>query len=123
MIDWATESPLIEQGADDYNVDPAFIKSIREQEAGGDGRQFGVLSVPAPTYDDQLRITCITVSHRLASYSGNPLTRGPVSRRLVYSPDWIKYFANIWAPVTASPMNESWLPNVLSFYAKWVADG
>ena len=121
MIDWLIESPLIEQASDEYNVDPAFVKSIRQQEHGGDGRQFGVISVAAPTYDDQLRITCITVSHRLASFTGNPLTRGPVSRRLVYSPDWIKYFANIWAPVSASLLNESWLPNVISFYAKWVA--
>lgn len=123
MIDWTLESPLIEQASDDYNVDPAFIKSVREQENGGDGKQFGVISVAAPTYDDQLRICCITVAHRLASYSGNPLTRGPVSRRLVYSNDWIKSFANIWAPVSASPLNESWLPNVIGFYAKWVTSG
>lgn len=123
MIDWTTESPLIEVAAKDYAVDPAFIKSIRQQENGPPGLQFGVKGVQAPTYHDQLTVCCFTVAHRLTTYAGNPLTRGPISHRLVYTEHWIEYFASIWAPFSDSPMNQSWLPNVLQFYAKWMATG
>ena len=124
-IDWSVENPLIEAASDDYNVDPAFVKSIREQENGPADDPFGVTKTfPNIThYDDQLRITCITVAHRLVSYTGNPLARGPISRRLMYSSDWIRYFGGIWAPLEASPLNASWIPNVLSFYKKWTTTG
>ena len=38
------------------------------------GREYGVLSVSAPTYAEQLKIACNTVVHRLWSFPGNPLT-------------------------------------------------
>lgn len=121
VLDWAIESPLIEAAAKHYGVDAAFIKSIRQQENGASGIEFGVKSVPAPTYHDQLTVCCFTVAHRLTAYDENPLTRGPISHRLMYSKAWIRYFADIWAPLSDSPMNASWLPNVLSFYQRWVA--
>lgn len=122
-INWNTESAIIEAVCDEYNVDPAFLMAIRRQEAGPPGLEFGVKSVAAATYDDQLRIACITVAHRLVSYPNNPLTRGPISRRLQYSTVWINYFGNIWAPLSDSPLNASWIPNVSEFYVEWIAQG
>lgn len=37
-------------------VDPRLLAAVRLTENGGPGREFGVLSVPAPTYDDQERV-------------------------------------------------------------------
>ena len=122
-INWATEQPIIEVVCHEYNVDAAFLMAIREQENGRPGLEWGVKSVAAATYDDQLRIACITVAHRLVSFPNNPLTRGPVSRRLMYSHTWINYFGAIWAPADASPMNVVWIPNVTQFYAEWVLKG
>lgn len=120
---WEQEAPIIEAVSDEYNVDPAFLMAIRRQEAGPPGCEFGVKSVAAGTYDDQLRIACITVAHRLACYPNNPLTRGPISRRLLYSNTWINYFGSIWAPLSDSPLNASWIPNVIDFYVEWITQG
>lgn len=120
-VDWPTERPLIEAECQLRNVDVAFIMAIRQIENGGPGKEFGVLSVSAPTYADQLRICVSTVAHRLESYTVNPLTRNPFGR-VTYNPKWIAYFAAIWAPggVQNDPngLNKNWLPNVLKAYTE-----
>ena len=120
MIDWTVELPKIEAAAKKFHIDPAFLQAIRHTENGRPGREFGVLSESAPTYDDQLRICCLTVSHRLVSYPLNPFTRDHESK-LMYSPKWIAYFASIWAPTSNADndpdgLNKFWYQNCLKAY-------
>lgn len=118
-IDWELERPLITAEALKHNVDPDFIRTIRHVENGGAGREFGVLSTSAPTYPDQLHVAVITVAHRLELFPKNPLIRDH-NGRIKYSPNWIAYFANIWAPggVDNDPdnLNKNWYKNALEFY-------
>lgn len=120
MIDWIQERPLIAAEASLYHVDPMFIETIRHCENGREGEEFGVRSVPAPTYHDQLRIACETVAHRLVTYGVNPLIR-TVSGRIRYSSNWIAYFAHIWAPDKAdndpTNLNANWYQNALKYYS------
>jgi len=83
------------------------------------GREYGVLSVSAPTYAEQLHIACATVVHRLWSYPGNPLTTAPTGKLRV-SDAWVAWFASIWAPqgVVNDPsgLNKNWVKDFLAAY-------
>lgn len=117
---WAEEWELIKAAAYKVGLDPYFIAAIRKCENGGPGKEFGVLAVSAPTYDDQLRVACATVKHRLVQYSQNepalftyvaPDGDGVV----IYSPNFIDWFASIWAPAGAGndpkDLNRNWANN------------
>lgn len=123
MINWTLEDPLIQKEAAKMGLDWYFLKAIRQAENGAPGREFGVLSVPAPTYAEQLEICARTVAHRLAAFPGNPLQKNAFNR-IVYTPSWIAYFAHIWAPegVDNDPhhLNSFWCSNVIDFYKKFV---
>lgn len=124
MIDWTVEWPKIQAEAMARGVDPRFVRAIREQENGAPGREFGVLSVPAPTYTDQLAIAAQSVAHRLYDYTLNP-TRPAVftfgTRGICYSDAFIAYFGSIWAPLRVAndptDLNANWIPNVKKFYS------
>lgn len=118
MIDWTVELPKIKAASETSGVDFCFVQAIRAAEDGPAGAEFGILSVPAPTYDDQLRICINTVTHRLASYKINPLTRDAFGH-IRYSDTWIAYFSEIYAPPSASPKNLNWYPNVCDLYAQF----
>jgi hypothetical protein len=124
-MDIKTELPKIKEAAEKLGIDWAFVAAIREAENGSPGREFGVLSVGAPTYDDQLKITCNTISHRLMLYPGNPLTADPF-KRIKYNDRFIAYFASIWAPVGAANdpngLNINWSGNVKAIYERLIAE-
>ena len=117
------EEPTIRVEAERYGVDWRFIAAIRRQEDGGPGREFGVLSEHAPDYNTQLSVCCESVAHRVFTYPGHPFVY--TRHGLIYSYDWIKYFAGIWCPVGATndpdKLNVNWLPNVLKFYHQYLA--
>lgn len=125
MIDWTTEYPKIQAAALKYGVNPYFICAIRVAENGGPGREFGVLSVPAPTYDDQLRVCCVTVAHRMALYQGRAHDRvGVVS---IMSREFVRWFAQLWAPIgadnDAGNLNTNWYTNAIAAQEKFAANG
>jgi hypothetical protein len=102
-----------------YNVDPRFLAAIRLAENGRAGREFGVLSVPAPTYDNQLSVAASTVAHRMSSYTAMTGLQ-PTDDTGRLTDDFIGYFGNIWAPPGASNdpngLNSYWVANVQNFY-------
>lgn len=130
-MNWETEWPLIKDKADEYGIDPYFVAAIRSQENGGPGKEFGVLSVPAPTYNDQLRITCDTILNRLIDYAINDdplcsyLLQGKNHRRLIYNDAFLKYFSSIWAPIGADNdpkgLNAGWYSGVRYFYFSFIS--
>lgn len=115
--DHSKEWPLIKEAASKYGVNPYFMAAIRQAENGGPGREFGVVSVDAPTYDEQLRIACLTVAHRMALYPGCAHSRqNGVS---IMSENFIQWFAHIWAPLGVGNdphnLNANWPSNVVHF--------
>src|SRR5271168_661210 len=99
MTDITTELPLIKAEAARQGTDfiVGILWAIRLAENGSAGREFGVLSVSAPTYAEQLHMAANSVVHRLWSYPGNPMTI-TAHGQLVVSQTWVNYFASIWAP-------------------------
>jgi hypothetical protein len=100
-----------------------ILMAIRSAENGAAGREFGVLSVSAPTYAEQLHIATKTVLHRLWSYPGNPLTVMP-GGTLRVSDQWVAWFASHWAPqgVVNDPkgLNANWTKDFLAAYLVYI---
>ena len=122
MINWSLEWPEIQQTAAEYCVDPMFVAAIRHAENGAPGREFGVLSQVANTYQTQLRACCASVRDRLMEFSRPPFARlaGPHVKRLVYGSGFVAYFQSKWAPTPADGpvendpynLNSNWYKNV-----------
>lgn len=100
------------------------MAAIRKAERGGAGREFGVLSVKAPTYAAQLEVCCQSARHRLVEYDAdNPaleLHEAPDGKQaVVYHRDFIAWFGAIWAPNAANnptELNRNWSKNVGYWY-------
>ena len=129
LPNWSLETPTIEKIAFDLNVDPFFMAAIRRAEAGREGREFGVLSEEANTYEAQARACAATIRHHLVTYMDNPLTQiqSLHCQRLCYSKAFIQQFANGWAPRGANNdptgLNKNWLDNVCFAYFSYCAQG
>lgn len=129
MINWSLEIPQIEKVAAEYAVDPFFIAAIRHAENGAAGREFGVLSEDATTYEAQLRGACASLRGELSRYVGNAfdVLQGPKVKRLIYRKAFITWFASIWAPGGArndpTNLNANWARNATVAYLTWVTMG
>jgi hypothetical protein len=100
-----------------YDVDPVMLAAIRIAENGGAGREFGVLSVPAPTYYDQARVAAQSIRAnygRFIAATGQAPTdaAGRVTRAFV------DFMSARWAPIGAANdptgLNAHWAGNVWS---------
>lgn len=92
-----SEETLIHEVAQREGIDPRFLQALRRVENGGPGREFGVLSVPAPTYGDQARVAAETVrrnAERFERTGGQAVD--PESGR--YTEEFIRFFSSRYAP-------------------------
>lgn len=123
-MNWSDEWLLIRAAAIAHGIDPFFVAAIRKAENGAAGREFGVLTVKAPTYSEQLEAACATVRNRMVEhpprYRPRLLTSG--ISRLCLNDDWIEWFAARWAPLGASndpnSLNVHWSDNVIALYRR-----
>jgi hypothetical protein len=107
-------------------VDERFLRALRRAENGRPGREFGVLSVPAPTFDDQARIAAESVRRNVERFEktgGRAID--PASGR--YTDEFIRFFSARWAPVGAANdptgLNRYHARNLTRLYAKASAEG
>ncbi|MGH8011556.1 MAG: hypothetical protein ACREQ4_03515 [Candidatus Binataceae bacterium] len=129
MIDYEAEFQRIIPIAVAHGVDPRFMLAIRCTENGAAGREFGVLSIAAPTWLDQCRVACVSVAHRLAEFENQVTRYGKTvsySRgEARYSDEFVKYFASRWAPagVVNDPtdLNAHWQRNAEALYKRFCA--
>lgn len=122
-VDLEAEYGRIQEVANRYGVDPRFIAAIRLQENGPPGLEFGVKSVPAPTYEEQLRVTCASVRNHIFRYGLLPYERPrPPAVRLQYSAGFIRSFGLRWSPPESHTVNRLWIPNVLRIYGRLVME-
>jgi hypothetical protein len=113
------EARAIREAARRAGIDPAFLWALRRVENGGPGREFGVLSVRAPTYDDQVRVAAESVRRsveRFARAGGRAVD--PESGR--YTEAFVRFFSHRYAPVGAANdpagLNRHHAPNLLRLY-------
>lgn len=124
-MDWRGEYDQIIVAANRYGLFPQFIAAIRKTENGGPGKEFGVLSVSAPTFADQLRVCCQTVRHRLITFDVDDTTLEPYvapngDTVVVYSVGFMHYLAGIYCPIGAdndpNGLNRNWFNNLTHWY-------
>ncbi|MFQ5830657.1 MAG: hypothetical protein ACE5JD_16110 [Candidatus Methylomirabilia bacterium] len=115
------ESDLIQKAAERAGVDPRFLQALRLVENGGPGREFGVLSVPAPTYEDQVRVAATTIGRNLERFKragGEPID----SLSGQYTDGFIRFFSSRYAPVGANNdptgLNRYHAKNLIRLYAQ-----
>src|SRR5215471_7757831 len=112
------EQETIARIAQAQGVDPNFLAALRLTERGGPGREFGVLSVPAPTYEAQATIAAQTIranQRRFEAQGGQAI--GPEGR---YTPEFIQFFSSRYAPLGAANdptgLNQFHARNLAQFY-------
>lgn len=112
------EAAIIQETSSQAGIDPDFLAALRRVENGGSGREFGVLSVSAPTYWDQARVAAESVKKNLERYKGHAID--PATGR--YTNAFIRFFSRRYAPEGAAndPMglNRFHARNLIKVYQK-----
>ncbi len=113
------EQEIIVETATRKGVDPRALAAVRLQENGGPGREFGVLSVPAPTYQAQADVAANSLVNAERRYR-DATGLSPKDGAGTYTPEFWRFFAARWAPINAENdphgLNRYWLDNVIAFY-------
>jgi hypothetical protein len=120
------ENAVIRKTAERAGIDARFLQALRRTENGGPGREFGVLSVPAPTYEDQARVAANTVRRNIERFekqTGLPAVDAATNG---YTEDFIRFFSNRYAPIGAANdptgLNRHHTRNLVRFYAQLMSD-
>jgi len=116
-----TEKELIRDAAARAAVDPRFLGALRRAENGGPGREFGVLSVSAPTYEDQVRVAAASIRRNVERFEATGRAAiDPATGR--YTEEFIRFFSNRYAPVGAandpSGLNQHHARNLIRIYGQ-----
>ena len=119
------ERDMILRIAREAGVDARLLAAVRLAENGGPGREFGVLSPPAPTYEEQGRAAAATIRNVIDRYQLN-IGHDPVSADRRLTVDFLRYFSHGgpgylgYAPIgarnDAGNLNAHHFRNVLEFY-------
>lgn len=104
--------------AQQRGIDARLLAAIRKAENGGPGREFGIVSVSAPSYADQVTIAANTIKNNVTRYEADRGYHAVVNGR--YTEEFIQYLSGIYAPIGAandpSGLNANWFRNVNNFY-------
>lgn len=95
---WLTELPALWLAARADTALFCALVGIRHAEQGGPGREMGVLSIPAPTFTDQVRVARNSVVHQEKQYAK---AAGVPARDATgyHTPAFLLAFSHHWAPV------------------------
>jgi hypothetical protein len=111
------ECYLILHAARTMGVPAAALVALRVVENGRPGREFGVLSVPAPTYEDQVLVAA-------RSFRNAEQRFGEAARDVHghYTEDFLRHFSARWAPIGAENdpdnLNSNHANNLVAAYAQ-----
>lgn len=127
---WTEEIDTIARVAAEYGIDPLFLAAIRAAENGGPGREFGIMTEGANTYDAQLRGACATVRNQLDRFDGRQLAlldsytgRKRVCYAAAFIADLGARYAGAGAANDPGNLNANWIENVAALYLHAVTQG
>ena len=113
------EQQAILQTAAEVGVPATFLAAIRIAENGRAGREFGVLSELAETYEAQARIAALSIRNNVYRYVLR-FKEWPVDGTGGLSEAFTKFMAARWSPVGATNdptnLNQHWPKNVWRVY-------
>jgi hypothetical protein len=98
-----------------------LLRALRRAENGGPGREFGVLSVPAPTYGAQARVAAESIRRSAERFERTGRSAvDPTTGR--YTTGFIEFFSRRYAPVGAANdptgLNRYHARNLIRLYAQ-----
>jgi hypothetical protein len=96
----AWEVETIERIAAAVGIDARALAALRRIENGGPGREFGVLSVSAPTYEDQARVAAQSLRNAMDRYRAQ-VVKEPLGMDGRLTADFLRFFSARYAPVGA----------------------
>lgn len=113
------QEAIILHAAAEIGVPAPFLAAIRIAENGGPGREFGVLSDAATTFDAQARVAAQSIRNN--QYRFVLATQAwPTNEAGAFSEAFVRAMAQRWAPVGAdndpNNLNAHWVTNVLAAY-------
>lgn len=112
------EDAIIVQTAHAADIDARLLAAVRKAEMGGPGREFGVVSVSAPTYQEQATVAARTIANTRYRYEAEKGISAMVDGS--YTDDFIAYLGARYAPVGAANdptgLNNNWVNNVVTWY-------
>lgn len=112
------EQIIILEEARAAGIDPRLLAALRLTEQGGPGREFGVVSVSAPTYGEQARIAAQSIRNSIGRYEEQLETPAVKDGRV--TEDFIQFFSARYAPLGAEndprQLNRFHAPNLIAFY-------
>ena len=113
------EQHTIAHIAAQVGVPATFLAAIRIAENGGPGREFGVLSENAPTYEAQCRTAALSIRNNQYRHIVSKGT-WPIGKDGHLSSSFIVFMADRWAPHHAdndpNDLNANWPKNVERVY-------
>lgn len=116
----AAQEDLFFYEAARQGVQALFLAAIRIAENGGPGREMGILSVPAPTYEEQVDVAARSIRNALLRYVSSHHDQWPFDPHDHYTAEFIYFMASTWAPRGASNdptnLNVNWPRNVGDAY-------
>ena len=124
LVGEACGLPEVEQQAilamaAEIGVPAAFLAAIRIAENGGPGREFGVLSESAGTYEAQCRIAALSIRNNQYRYVLR-FKEWPIDGHGGLSEAFTKFMAARYAPVGVendpTSLNQHWPRNVWRAY-------
>ena len=111
---------LIAKAAMKHGVPAAALCALRIAENGGPGREFGVLSTPAPTYEDQVDIAARSFKNAEGRFHGSGRPRIARTADGRYTEEFLRFFSHRWAPVGAendpNGLNKHHADNLIEAY-------
>lgn len=96
------------------------LVALRKAERGGPGREFGVLAVPAPMYEDQLRVAGNSFRNALVRYTRATRSLNARDHMGFFAEPFLDSFSDRWAPIGAENdpkgLNRHHARNLKKFY-------
>ena len=113
------EQQEIIRTAAEIGVPAAFLAAIRLAENGRPGRDFGVLSENADTYEAQCRIAALSIRNNIYRFCVR-FKEWPTNAQGELSDAFTKFMGSRWAPIGVendpTNLNRHWPKNVYDAY-------
>lgn len=116
------EQAVIFRVAAEVGVPATLLAALRLAENGGAGREFGVLSEDAATYEAQARIAAVSLRNNLLRFVGgkDAVKQAIDATTGLACAAFVEFMGRRWAPVGAENdphnLNANWTGNVKRAY-------
>jgi hypothetical protein len=104
----------------EYGIDSKILIALRKTENGEIGKEMGILGYNTKSFLDQARLSARTIQNNMKRFEKNFPGEKAVDKDLKFTPEFIVFFSNIYAPVGVgndkNNLNKNHKNNLSSLY-------